>query len=119
MTHRIPVIKAADLPHGATAKFAWDEAGRRRSGFVLNHHGEIRAFVNECAHVPMALDWFENEFFDRECRYLVCPTHGALYEPSTGACVSGPPLGASLDPIAVAVETGEVVVYVDVPDTAR
>ncbi len=113
MTLRIPVVNAADLPHGTTAKFAWEAEGRKRGGFVVNYQGTIRAFVNECAHIPMALDWFENEFFDRQCRYLVCPTHGALYEPSSGACVAGPPLGAGLDPLRVEVEAGAVVVYID------
>jgi nitrite reductase/ring-hydroxylating ferredoxin subunit len=109
---RIPVVAAADLPHGRSAKFSWEERGERRGGFVLNYHGELRAYVNVCAHMSTPLDWFENDFFDRECRYLVCATHGALYEPATGACVSGPPLGAALDPLKVAVEDGEIVVYV-------
>lgn len=113
---RIPVIRAADLEPGQTAKFAWEAGGRARQGFVVNSRGAVRAYVNECAHIPMGLDWFENDFFDEACRYLVCATHGALYEPDTGFCVSGPPCGASLEPLRVEVEGEEVVVYVEVGD---
>ncbi len=111
---RLPVVRVADLAPGRTAKFTWEEGGRRRQGFVVNYRGTVRAYVNECAHIPMGLDWFENEFFDEDGRYLVCATHGALYEPDTGYCVSGPPCGASLDPLRVEVEGEEVVVYVEV-----
>lgn len=113
---RIPVVRAADLRPGQTAKFAWEARGRTRRGFVLNYRGTVRAFVNECAHIATGLDCLENEFFDKEGRYLVCAMHGALYEPDTGDCVSGPPCGASLDPLRVEVEGEEVVVYVEVAD---
>jgi nitrite reductase/ring-hydroxylating ferredoxin subunit len=112
-TLRIPVCPLDQLPPGRTAKFAWEEAGGRRSGLAVNYRGQVRAYVNQCAHIPLSLDVFENDFFDEACRYLVCAMHGALYEPDTGVCVSGPPLGAALDPIRVAVEEGQVVAYVE------
>jgi nitrite reductase/ring-hydroxylating ferredoxin subunit len=29
-------------------------------------------------------------FFDDSRRYLICATHGAMYEPRSGHCVAGP-----------------------------
>lgn len=112
-TLRIPVCALADLPHARTAKFAWEAYGHRRTGFVVNWHGRLRAYVNECAHIAISMDFFENDFFDEERCHIVCAMHGALYEPDTGACVSGPPLGAALEPLRAEVEGGEVVVYVE------
>jgi nitrite reductase/ring-hydroxylating ferredoxin subunit len=113
---RIVVCRADELGPGRTAKFPLpgrEGETRRRTGFVLNYQGALRAYVNECAHIAISLDVFDNDFFDEERRYLVCAMHGACYEPETGACVSGPPLGASLDTLDVTREDDEIVVYVE------
>jgi nitrite reductase/ring-hydroxylating ferredoxin subunit len=62
------------------------------------------AFLNRCKHLPIPLDGGSREFFDTTRRYLMCGTHGALYERSTGFCVSGPCRGKVLTPIAVRVD---------------
>lgn len=113
---RLVVMRAAELAPGRTAKFSWEAAGRRRNGFVVNWRGRLRAYVNECCHIPISLDYFDNDFLDAEGRYLVCANHGALYEPDTGRCVAGPPLGAALEPLRVAVEGEDLVVYVERPE---
>jgi nitrite reductase/ring-hydroxylating ferredoxin subunit len=59
--------------------------------FVINYRGKLHAYVNRCRHIPMAMDWVDNQFFGERGRYLVCPTHNAYYEPATGECVAGPP----------------------------
>jgi hypothetical protein len=41
----------------------------------------------------MELDWQAGEFFDFDREFLICATHGALYEPSSGACAGGPCAG--------------------------
>ena len=46
------------------------------------------------------------QFFTEEGDFLLCPTHGALYTPDTGECVSGPPCGKSLFPVQL-VERGD------------
>jgi nitrite reductase/ring-hydroxylating ferredoxin subunit len=65
-------------------------------GFVVNHDGAYHAYVNRCPHVGTPLDLWPNEFYAEDGRELVCATHGALYEPTTGACTAGPCAGDAL-----------------------
>jgi nitrite reductase/ring-hydroxylating ferredoxin subunit len=58
--------------------------------FVVRHEGVAHAYLNRCAHVAMEMDWQPDRFFDDTGRWLLCSTHGAVYEPSTGACRGGP-----------------------------
>jgi nitrite reductase/ring-hydroxylating ferredoxin subunit len=69
--------------------------------FAVKHHGQVHAYLNQCAHVAMEMDWQAGQFFDFDAQYLMCATHGALYEPSTGLCVAGPCVGKQLKPIAL------------------
>ena len=85
-----------DLPSGSVA-------------FVVRYHGIARAFVNRCPHAGTELDWQEGEFFDETGLYLICSTHGALFEPGTGFCVAGPCRGASLEPLAIRERDGQVI----------
>ncbi len=45
----------------------------------------VHAYVNECRHESSELDWERGEFFEPGKLYLVCASHGALYEPDTRA----------------------------------
>jgi nitrite reductase/ring-hydroxylating ferredoxin subunit len=56
----------------------------------------------------MTLDWVENQFFTEDGRFLICATHGALYEPDTGLCVDGPPCGQMLLRVPLRCEAGRV-----------
>jgi nitrite reductase/ring-hydroxylating ferredoxin subunit len=69
--------------------------------FVIKHDGQHYAYLNQCAHIAMELDWQPEHFFDADGQWLMCASHGALYEPGTGLCVNGPCQGASLKPIAL------------------
>lgn len=72
------------------------------TGFVVRDAGEVRAYLNRCAHVAMELDWQPGRFFDDQRRWLLCATHGALYEPASGGCAGGPCAGrGGLRPIRV------------------
>ena len=46
-------------------------------------------------------------------RYLVCSTHGAMFEPGTGYCVAGPCRGASLERVEVRESDGRVLLVGD------
>lgn len=78
--------------------------------FLINLGGEFHAYVNRCRHVPLPLDWVDNQFFTDDHRYLMCQTHGALYLPESGLCVSGPgeSCGKALFRIPLEIERGQV-----------
>jgi nitrite reductase/ring-hydroxylating ferredoxin subunit len=105
------VALASDMPHGTSRKFQLACGDKMLEGFVINFHGRFYAYLNRCCHIPMPLDWVDNEFFSRDKRHLLCLTHGATYEPQTGLCIDGPCPGEYLDAIPVAVKDGRVTVY--------
>ena len=102
--------RALDLPPGRTAKLRLRCEGRDVDGFVINHDGRYRAYVNRCAHIGTPLDLWPNEFLDESGRTIVCATHGALYEPGSGLCTAGPCVGATLRALPVRQEGNDVVV---------
>ncbi len=89
-------------------RFEIERAGMRRPAFALRFGGVVRAYVNECQHQATELDWNPGEFFDAERLYLICATHGALYQPDTGMCIEGPCHGARLATVAVCEREGGV-----------
>jgi nitrite reductase/ring-hydroxylating ferredoxin subunit len=108
----LPVICAReDLVDGGRAKrFAIEYDGRSFSAFVIAFEGGVHAWVNNCPHRGTELDWQPGEVFDDSGLYLVCATHGALFEADSGLCVSGPCVGAGLKRVAVsATDDGQVV----------
>ena len=58
--------------------------------FALRFEGQVVAYLNRCAHVAMEMDYQPNRFFDDSGQWIICATHGALYEPRTGRCMAGP-----------------------------
>lgn len=78
-------------------------------GFVVRFEGRVRAYVNRCAHVPVALDWVPGQVFDPDGRTLLCSVHGAEYDPASGHCLSGPCSGRGhLEPLDAAERDGWV-----------
>jgi nitrite reductase/ring-hydroxylating ferredoxin subunit len=88
---RYRICQAAALAAGESMKFMLPVRGADEECFVINFHGDYHAFVNRCRHVPMAMDWVDNQFFAEQGRYLMCQTHNAYFEPASGECIAGPP----------------------------
>ena len=100
----------ADLPPGRTLTFRLERGGRRVEGFVVNHEGQIRAWINACPHVGTPLDLWPNEFYTEDGRALICSTHGALYEPVSGLCTAGPCVGDRLTALPLTLDGDTLVV---------
>ena len=108
ITAPIAIARVGELAPGQTKKFLLDWGGSEVEAFVVNHRGELHAYVNRCRHVPMTMDWVENRFLTEDGEFIQCATHGAWYEPDSGECVAGPPLGKMLIRVPLTVE-GDVV----------
>lgn len=93
---------------GAGFRFVVQQGGRQRPAFVVRFQGQVYAYLNECAHVPVELDWLPGEFFDGSRLHLICSVHGALYCPKTGICLSGRCQGRGLRPLPVYEAAGSV-----------
>lgn len=104
------IARADEIAPGSVKKFWLICQKYRVDAFLVNDHGQFHAYVNRCRHMTTPLDYVRDEFFSEEGRYLMCYTHGALYEPATGFCVAGPCKGESLYSLPVRVEQGEVLV---------
>jgi len=108
------IAKSAALEertHGL--RFDLPELGEHVSGFVVRFDHQVYAYVNQCAHVPIELDWNEGDFFDLGKDYLLCATHGAHYQPQTGHCVMGPCKGKRLQKLKVSEENGNILLDID------
>lgn len=85
------LCNSRDLTDGGMAvPFDVNYAGQTCRAFAIRYRGLPHAYLNRCAHVAMEMDWQPDRFFDDTGRWLLCATHGAVYEPDTGACKGGP-----------------------------
>jgi nitrite reductase/ring-hydroxylating ferredoxin subunit len=110
----IVVARMGEIAPGRSKKFLLRCGGREVEGFVVNHEGSLHAYVNRCCHVPMTMDWVDNQFFTEDGRYIQCATHGAWYEPNSGECVAGPPVGQCLTRVPLTIRGMEV--HAECPD---
>ncbi len=102
---------AALVEGGKGVRFEREPGSGHENAFAVRYDGEVRAYVNSCPHVGTELDWQPGEFFEATGLYLVCSTHGALFEPQSGLCVAGPCRGASLEPLPVREQDGDVFLH--------
>jgi nitrite reductase/ring-hydroxylating ferredoxin subunit len=96
------------VEQGPGIRFDIDDAGEELPAFAVRYRGEPRAYINRCSHISLQLDFLAGRFFDRSGEYLVCATHGALYDPASGACAGGRCNGIGLETVRVTERRGRV-----------
>ncbi|MCD6024698.1 MAG: Rieske (2Fe-2S) region [Fibrobacteria bacterium] len=111
---RLRVPDVLSLQQGETRVFQYPTAYGDMQGFVIRHNGELRAYENKCRHWPIPLDYGDGDFYFASADRIVCKTHGAMYDPATGECDSGPCAGQSLTAFPLEL-TGEDA-WVEVPE---
>ena len=104
------VARVEEMDEGSVRKF-WIICQKYRvDAFLVNEDGNFHAYVNRCRHMPTPLDFIRDQFLSEDGKYLMCYTHGALYEFATGLCVSGPCKGEALYRLPVRIDRGEILV---------
>lgn len=91
---------------GAGINFMVDREGMQLPAFIVRHSDVAYAYLNQCAHLALELDWERGEFFDEFEEYIICANHGAMFDPVTGECVNGPCYGAFLVQIEIEESAG-------------
>ncbi|ADU35733.1 nitrite reductase/ring-hydroxylating ferredoxin subunit [Variovorax boronicumulans] len=87
----IPLCNASDLVEGGRAvPFDVVHGGETCRAFAVRFEGQAHAYLNRCSHVAMEMDFQPDRFFDDTGQWLLCATHGAVYQPDTGECMGGP-----------------------------
>jgi nitrite reductase/ring-hydroxylating ferredoxin subunit len=102
------LCRLADLPADGCREFRLGGGDWPLRGFVLRVGEELRAYVNQCAHLQYPLNYRPNKFLSPDGRMIVCCVHGALFEKLTGYCVAGPCAGQSLTSLPLRIESGYV-----------
>ena len=105
---RLICVSAALVDGGDGVRFDVARAGGSLPAFVVRWRTRPFAYINECQHQSTELDWNAGDFFDESKLYLMCATHGAMYEPDSGLCIAGPCNGARLAPVKVVERDGSV-----------
>lgn len=82
--------------------------GRLWPAFAVRYQGVARAYLNVCAHVGLRLNGDKNQFFGDGNDSLICRSHGAIYQPDTGECTSGPCQGYSLIKLEISERDGSI-----------
>ena len=77
---------------------------------VVRRGTALYAYVNSCPHIGTPLDFTPDRFLSFDAKYILCSTHGALFEIEDGECVSGPCAGDALTAVAVRAVDGRVTV---------
>jgi nitrite reductase/ring-hydroxylating ferredoxin subunit len=98
---KIEIVKNDFQGNGSTVKFEYHKETVTQSGFVIFFEGKYHAYLNQCMHMPIELDYKPNEFMDDQKEWIVCSTHGAIYHPASGECISGPCRGEKLQKLNV------------------
>ena len=110
------VATLGELEHGTSKKFTMRRGGRDFEALLLNYQGNHFAYVNRCPHTGITLDWVNNQFFSSDNRYIMCATHGAVFEPPSGECIWGPCVGLSLQSLPIVIDDGQI--YARLPGAA-
>lgn len=77
--------------------------------FVVRDGDTAHAYVNECPHQQLPLNWKDDTFLTLDKSRILCVMHAATFDIATGDVLSGPmPASCKLLRVPISVENGEV-----------
>jgi nitrite reductase/ring-hydroxylating ferredoxin subunit len=101
------VCRLSELAGGARA-FTIGSGNWPLRMLVVRLADTVHGYLNRCPHAGHPLDLRPQHFLTADGTLILCSSHGALFEKSTGYCVAGPCAGRSLTPVPLEVKGGFV-----------
>lgn len=102
------ICRLSDLEGDAARPFTIGRGDWPLRGLVVRTAHGVHAYVNRCPHAGHPLDLVPGRFLTADGLLILCSSHGALFEKSTGLCVAGPCPGRSLTRVPLEVHSGLV-----------
>ncbi len=102
------ICRTDELGEGMARPFAVGGGAWPLKGFALRTGGAVHAYLNRCPHAGHPLDLLPGRFFTPDGLLILCSSHGAVFEKSTGLCVAGPCAGRTLTRLPLEVAGGFV-----------
>ncbi len=103
-----------EIPDGGAKGFDLGPGYEPREIFLLREGDAVFAYVNSCPHLGTPLEMVDDQFVNDD-GYILCSTHGALFEPTTGACIAGPCMGDYLSRPRIKVEADGRILLLSLP----
>ncbi|MDX1817563.1 MAG: Rieske (2Fe-2S) protein [Marinobacter sp.] len=85
---------------------AREPEGMPLTGFLFLEQGRAKAYLNQCPHLGIELNWMPGRFRDSDGHFIQCSTHGALFKPDSGECIAGPCQGDALTALDIREQDG-------------
>lgn len=102
------ICSSADIAELGKFPFTLQYRGEKREALLIRFQGMVYSYLNQCVHMPKALDCENENIFDDTERYLQCSMHSICYDPVSGVSLSEICAGKKLTAIKVREEDGQV-----------
>jgi nitrite reductase/ring-hydroxylating ferredoxin subunit len=102
------LCRLSDLGGRPALTLACGEGHVQREVFLMAHGGGVVAYLNDCPHRHLPLNFHPDRFLDPEGQHILCTNHIAHFRIEDGYCLEGPCPGQWLTPVAVRVEGDRV-----------
>ncbi len=110
----LPLCRLEEIPDGGAKGFDLGADYDPREIFLLREGKEVYGYVNSCPHMGTPLEMIEDQFVNDD-GFIVCSTHGALFEIDDGACIAGPCMGDFLTSIRLEIAADGQVLLTGLP----
>jgi len=111
----VELCRLTEIPDGGAKGLDLGAAYDPREIFLVREGQSVYGYVNSCPHLGTPLEMIDDQFLNED-GFILCTTHGALFEPDDGECIAGPCMGDYLTPLSLEVEKDGLVLLLERPD---
>ena len=104
------LCKLEDIDDGSAKELSYSAGDEIYNIFLQRKGDDVFAYNNACPHTGAPLNMELGQFMEKSGTYLMCHTHGALFQLDDGFCVAGPCNGASLEKFDIMIKSGNVII---------